>query len=139
MIRFVVVGKLKSEWARSACEDYFKRIRRFAKPELREVSDSDPEREGAEILSGIGQSTLVACDPGGKAWSSEELAELLGREGAVSFVIGGPEGLSAKVLARANHKIAFGRITLPHELARVVLLEQVYRGFTILRGHPYHR
>jgi 23S rRNA (pseudouridine1915-N3)-methyltransferase len=88
---------------------------------------------------------LVALDQRGDLASSEELAAgLLGREEqhgggrAVAFAIGGPDGHSEELRRRAGRAIAFGRITMPHRLVRVVLLEQLYRGFTILRGHPYH-
>ena len=139
MIRMLVVGKLKAKWAQLAAEDYKKRLSRFTKLDVIEVADSDPTREGVQMLGRIGQEPLICCDPSGENLSSEDLAGLLGRHGSLSFCIGGPEGLSAEVLERGQERIAFGRVTLPHELARITLLEQVYRGYTILGGHPYHR
>jgi 23S rRNA (pseudouridine1915-N3)-methyltransferase len=139
VIRMIVVGKLKAKWAQLAAEDYQKRLTRFTKLDLIEIADADPAKEGRQILSRVGQEPLICCDPEGKNITSEELAARLGKHGSLSFCIGGPEGLSAEVLARGQARIAFGRVTLPHELARITLLEQVYRGYTILGGHPYHR
>jgi len=87
---------------------------------------------------------MIALDAGGKAVSSEGFARLLAKvrdDGAkaLALIIGGPDGLSADLLATARHKVAFGAITLPHQLARIVLAEQLYRATTILAGHPYHR
>jgi 23S rRNA (pseudouridine1915-N3)-methyltransferase len=139
VIRLFVVGKLKAKWAQLADEDYRRRISRFAKLEMIEIPDADPEREGQQILGRLGQERLICCDRRGEAWSSEELARRLAAQGSLSFCIGGPEGLSDALRARGQESFAFGQVTLPHELARVTLLEQIYRGYTILGGHPYHR
>jgi 23S rRNA (pseudouridine1915-N3)-methyltransferase len=139
MIRVFAVGRLRAEWARIACDDYLRRTARFARVEVVEVADAGPEREGRTILGAIGRDHLVTCDPRGEQVRSEDLAALLGRHGSIALTIGGPDGLSADLRARADASIAFGRITLPHELARVVLLEQVYRALSIRAGHPYHR
>ena len=139
MIRVVAVGRLKEEWARLACDDYLRRANRFTRVEVDEVPDADPEREGKAILSGVGTQHLVVCDPVGELRTSEQVSTLMGRHGSLTFAIGGPDGLSDAVRDRADGSFAFGRITLPHELARVVLLEQIYRGLSIRGGHPYHR
>lgn len=139
MIRVAAVGRIRAEWARLACDDYARRIQRFGRFEVVEIADSDPPREGKAMLESAGRDHFVCCDPTGTLVSSEDLADLLGRHGAIRFAIGGPDGLSDAVRARADHSIAFGRITLPHELARVVLLEQIYRALSIRAGHPYHR
>lgn len=139
MIRILVVGRLKAGWAREAEADYRRRLGRYTRLEVHEVADSDPGREGQQILARLGQEPLVACDRRGETWSSEQLAERLAGHGSLSFCIGGPDGLDDEVRARSRECFAFGRLTLPHELARVVLLEQLYRGYTILGGHPYHR
>ncbi len=139
MIRLYVVGKLKAKWARLAEEDYRRRITRYANLDVVEIADTDPRREGQQILTRLGQERLICCDRRGEAWSSEELAQRLAAHGSLSFCIGGPEGLSDELLERGEESFAFGRVTLPHELARVTLLEQIYRGYTILGGHPYHR
>lgn len=139
MIRVFAVGRLRAEWARVACDDYLRRAARFARIEVVEVPDAGPEREGRTILGAIGRDHLVTCDRRGEPIRSEDLAALLGRHGSIALTIGGPDGLSADLRDRADASIAFGRITLPHELARVVLLEQVYRALSIRAGHPYHR
>lgn len=139
MIRVLVVGRLKAKWAQLAEADYRRRLGRFTNLDLQEIADSDPDREGQQILARLGQEPLVVCDPRGATWTSEELARRLGRHGSLSFCVGGPDGLSDAVRERASESLAFGRMTLPHELARIVLLEQLYRGYTILGGHPYHR
>jgi len=139
VIRVIVVGKLKAKWAQLADADYRKRLSRFARVELIEIPDSDPAREGKAILSKLGTEPLISCDPNGETWTSEDLARRLGGHGSLSFCIGGPDGLSKGVLDASRESFAFGRVTLPHELARVTLLEQLYRGHTILGGHPYHR
>ncbi|HKK72037.1 MAG TPA: 23S rRNA (pseudouridine(1915)-N(3))-methyltransferase RlmH [Candidatus Krumholzibacteria bacterium] len=139
MIRIFAVGRLRTEWTRVACEDYRRRASRFARIDVVEVPDTGPEREGRTVLGAIGRDHLVTCDRRGEQISSEDLAALLGRHGSIALTIGGPDGLSVALQERADASIAFGRITLPHELARVVLLEQVYRALSIRAGHPYHR
>lgn len=139
MIRILCVGKLKAAHYRAAADDYLRRLRRFAKVEIVEIPDSTPAREAQQLSSQLGGARLLACDVEGDLLSSEELSEELGRHGSLDFLLGGPEGIDAPLLSRADRRIAFGRMTLPHELARVLLLEQLYRGFTLLRGHPYHR
>jgi 23S rRNA (pseudouridine1915-N3)-methyltransferase len=102
------------------------------------------EREAEALLRGLPDgATLVALDREGQAWTSEELAARVDRwRGAarpVAFMIGGSDGLAPALVARAGERWSLGPLTLPHELARVVVYEQLYRAFTILEGHPYHR
>jgi 23S rRNA (pseudouridine1915-N3)-methyltransferase len=149
----VAVGKLKG-WAVEGCDDYLSRLRRYSPVEVVEVPEGDMNRrtteevlaaEGERFLKRIPAGThVVALDRGrGKPLSSEELArrlDVLGVSGRshVAFVLGGHLGLSSEVLGRANERLSFGSITLPHALARVVLLEQLYRGVKIRRGEKYH-
>lgn len=139
MIRVLAVGRLKAEWAQLASEDYARRIRRFGRLEVQEVPDSDPDGEARALGAMLKGGPMVVCDRRGENWSSEEISAFLGRHGGPTFVLGGPEGLSEDLRQQADHALALGAVTLPHELARVVLLEQIYRGLSILRGHPYHR
>jgi 23S rRNA (pseudouridine1915-N3)-methyltransferase len=139
MIRILCVGRLRAAHYRNATEDYVRRLRRFARLELVEFPDSNPTKEAQAIQGKLGRARVIACDPGGELWSSEDLSKELGNHGALDFLIGGPDGLDPSLLTRADQSVAFGRMTLPHELARVLLLEQIYRGYTILNGHPYHR
>jgi 23S rRNA (pseudouridine1915-N3)-methyltransferase len=142
-LRLVVlaVGRLKeSHWV-AAEADYVSRIRRYATLEVREVKD-----EAALVAALPPRARLYALDERGENLSSEELArkviaheEQHGGGAPVCFALGGAEGFSKELRARAARTIAFGRITLAHRLARVVLLEQLYRAYTILRGEPYHK
>ena len=149
----VAVGKLKG-WAADGCDDYAKRLRRYFPVEIIEVAEEDMNRrspeevlaaEGGRILRRLPQDAhVVSLDrERGKQLASEGLArrlDALGLAGRshVAFVLGGPLGLSADVLKRADELWSFGEITLPHALARVVLMEQLYRAGKIQRGEKYH-
>lgn len=154
-ITVVAVGKLKERFWVDACAEYLKRLSPFAKVVVREVPDVDPARaggvdaardkEGAAILGALGPSdhvVLMAIE--GKQRSSVDFSRrldalALGGTSDIAFVIGGSDGVNDAVRARANETLSFGLITLPHNLARVVLLEQLYRAFKISRGEPYHK
>ncbi|MDO4437603.1 MAG: 23S rRNA (pseudouridine(1915)-N(3))-methyltransferase RlmH [Coriobacteriaceae bacterium] len=154
-ITVVAVGKLKERFWADACAEYLKRLGGYANVRVVEIPDRDPAKSGGEdagralegkaILAAIPErSHVVLLDIGGKERSSEELAahldELMMRgSSSITFVIGGSCGVSDEVRARADERLSFGRITMPHNLARVVLLEQVYRAFKIMRGEPYHK
>jgi 23S rRNA (pseudouridine1915-N3)-methyltransferase len=149
----VSVGKLKG-WAAEGSEDYAKRLRRYFPVDIIEVAEEDMNRRSHnEVLSAEGdrilerlpnEAYLISLDrEKGKQHPSEKLAqrlEDLGLSGRsrVAFVIGGPLGLSPEVLKRSNELWSFGSITLPHALARVVLLEQLYRAAKIHRNEKYH-
>lgn len=157
-IQIVAVGKLKESYLVQGIAEYTKRLGPYAKLQIIEVPDEKaPEsmsaaeeqqvkqREGERLLAHIkSDAFVIALAIDGKALSSEELAAQLqnlatyGRS-QVCFVIGGSLGLDAAVLRRADLKLSFGRMTLPHQLMRLVLAEQVYRAFKIMRGEPYHR
>lgn len=154
-ITVVAVGKLKERFWADACAEYVKRLSAYASIKMVEIPDRDPAKTGGEeaaralegkaILAAIPErSHVVLLDIGGKERSSEEIAShlndlMLRGESSITFVIGGSCGVSSEVRARADERLSFGRITLPHNLARVVLLEQVYRAFKIMRGEPYHK
>lgn len=134
----VAVGRLKDAAFRTACDDYLARVRHYARVEEQEVKD------GARVLAAVpAGARLVALSRTGNAWSSRELArrterwELDARD--VAFAIGGADALPAAVLARADDVWSLSALTFPHELARVIVLEQLYRAYTIRRGEPYHR
>ena len=153
IVRLVAVGRVKDAALREACDAYATRIRRYQRLEIREVREAgrrEREAAGARKLEGealLGAvppgSHIVALTRGGEAHSSEELARLFDRwrEQArdVAFLVGGAHGLDAALLDRAHQRLTLSSMTLPHELARLVLLEQVYRALTILRGEPYHK
>ena len=149
-MRFIVVavGKLKERFWADACAEYLKRLQPYAKTAVIEVADNNPVREGEAILKALGalpeRTRVILLAIGGRMRSSEDLSahldELaLGGVGDVAFVIGGSCGVSDAVRVRADEQLSFGPITLPHNLARVVLLEQLYRACKISRGEPYHK
>lgn len=157
-IRILCVGKLKEPYFMAAEAEFLKRLRRFCTVEIAEVPDERaPEtlsaaqqrqvmdREGERLLARIGADEhVVALAIGGARRTSEAFAARLGhlRDGGarcVTFVIGGSLGLSGAVLQRANETLSLSDLTLPHRIARLVLLEQVYRAHKILFGEPYHK
>jgi 23S rRNA (pseudouridine1915-N3)-methyltransferase len=157
-IQIVAVGRLKEKYLLDGIAEYLKRLGPYAKVQIVEVPDEKaPEsmsaaeelqvkqREGERILAQLRpDSHVVAMAIDGEKWSSDELARQLGQLGTygrshVAFIIGGSLGLSDAVLKRADQRLSFGRITFPHQLMRLVLVEQVYRAFKILRGEPYHK
>ena len=144
----IAVGKLKERFWKDACAEYLKRLSAYTDITVREVPDSTPEREEAAIVAALGKlpesSHVILLDIVGKQASSEQLAtklETLAVSGVshVVFIIGGSDGVTAAVKVRSNERLSFGPITLPHNLARVVLLEQIYRAHKIIRHEPYHK
>jgi len=157
-ISIVTVGKLKEKYLKLGIEEYVKRLNSYAKIEMIEVPDekapeilSDIEmkqvkqKEGERILAKINQDTyVIALAINGKLKSSEELADNLDKlatygKSKVAFVIGGSLGLSDEVLKRADEQLSFSKMTFPHQLMRLILVEQIYRAFRINRGEPYHK
>ena len=157
-IKIVTVGKLKEKYLKDGIAEYSKRLSRFANLEMIELADektpdraSDSENqkileiEGTRILSRIGdRDFVIVLAIEGKTLSSEEFSKQLEQApingfSTLTFVIGGSLGLSPQVKKRANLSISFGRLTLPHQLMRLVLVEQIYRAFTIQQGSPYHK
>lgn len=154
-IEIICVGKLKERFWREACDEYLKRLRPYAKVQVTELPDIDPGRAGGEaqaraqegehildMLPDTGYVIALAIE--GMQRTSEQMSEHIDELGIrgtsdIVFVIGGSTGLSSAVLERANEKLSFGAITLPHNLARVILLEQLYRAFKISRNEPYHK
>ena len=151
-LRIAAVGRLKEPHWRAACDEYLKRLRPYATVEVIEVADRDISHdaakavaaEGADLLKAIPErSYVVALDLSGPQMTSTALAEhlaelLVRRRSDLTFVVGGCAGLAPDVVARADERLSLSKMTLPHQLARVVLLEQVYRAFRIMRNEPYH-
>lgn len=157
-ITLITVGKIKEKFLRDAIEEYSKRLTRYCKLDIIEVADEKTpenasekeellikEKEGEKILKNIKDNYyVIALAIHGKMISSEELANFVQTQGIngnsnLAFVIGGSLGLSSDVLNRANYKLSFSKMTFPHQLMRVILLEQIYRGFRINSGEPYHK
>ena len=145
-IQIICTGRLKEKYFTEACAEYLKRLGRYCSPEVTELPETgDIERDGEAVLSRIpaGARVIALCVEGTPR-SSEELAETLRACAAngvsrVCFVIGGSDGLSQRVKDRADEKLSMSRMVFPHHLARVMLLEQVYRAYTILSGGKYHK
>jgi 23S rRNA (pseudouridine1915-N3)-methyltransferase len=140
-IHFVFLGKTRRAECRAMIEDYAGRVRRSAEIEITEVREDSAALKRLEFAPG---ATIVLLDATGKPQTSAEFARWLGRErdrGAreISFLCGGAEGFPEALRKRATAKLSLSALTMPHELARVVLAEQVYRAFAILAGHPYPR
>ena len=157
-ITIISVGKLKEKFMRQAVEEYMKRLKAYAKVNIIEVPDEKaPEhlsesqattvkrKEGERILKHIGQNMyVITLEINGKMLTSEQLSKkledlsLYGKS-RVAFVIGGSLGISDAVQRRSDMALSFSKMTFPHQLMRIVLLEQIYRAFRIMRGEPYHK
>ncbi|MDE5897148.1 MAG: 23S rRNA (pseudouridine(1915)-N(3))-methyltransferase RlmH [Clostridia bacterium] len=142
-VNFVCVGKLKERYWREAVEEYAKRLSRFCKTEIRELPERvSPKEEAEEILRAC-RGYVFALAVEGKGRSSEKFAEkiktLCDRGEEMTFVIGSSCGLDGKVKAAANELLSFSEMTFPHQMMRVILLEQVYRAFMIVSGAEYHK
>ncbi|NFA61154.1 23S rRNA (pseudouridine(1915)-N(3))-methyltransferase RlmH [Clostridium sporogenes] len=157
-ISVISVGKIKEKFLKAAIDEYSKRLTKYCKLNIIEVPDEKTpdnasfkeeniikEKEGNLILKHIKDSGFViALDLKGKFITSEEFSGLIENcrltgNSTITFVIGGSLGLSDQVLSRANYKLSFSKMTFPHQLFRVMLLEQIYRAFRILSGEPYHK
>ncbi|MFJ7650280.1 23S rRNA (pseudouridine(1915)-N(3))-methyltransferase RlmH [Lysinibacillus sp. NPDC097279] len=157
-ITIVSVGKLKEKYLKMGIDEYVKRLGGYAKMDVIEVPDekapeqlSDAEmeivkkKEGERILAKIGPDTyVIALAINGKMKTSEEMASdieslMTYGKSKIAFVIGGSLGLHDDVLKRADEKQSFGKMTLPHQLMKLVLIEQIYRSFRIMKGEPYHK
>ena len=141
-LKIAWIGKTKEPAIASLTDEYLKRISRYADVESAVLRDEDDllAKFGAKAKN---RSTLVLLDSRGRESSSEQFAKFLSDHQErnplpLVFAIGGADGFSAETRSSAQHVISLGKMTLAHELARVVLLEQIYRAFTILKGHPYH-
>lgn len=157
-ITIIAVGKLKEKYLKQAVDEYSKRLGRYCRVDIIELSDEKTpdnasekdeiiikDKEGRVILSKIKENSyVIAMDLKGKQLSSEEFSKFIDNCGIMGnsnlvFVIGGSLGLSEEVIRRANYKLCFSNMTFPHQLFRVMLLEQIYRGFRIINGEPYHK
>ncbi len=157
-IKVIAVGKIKEKHMVEGIKEYSKRLSRYCNLEIIEVEDEKaPEnlsekeiniiknKEGNRVLSKIPLNAyIISLEIKGKQLSSEELARkiedlMIGGINDVVFIIGGSLGLSDEIIQKSNFRLSFSKMTFPHQLMRVILLEQVYRGFRIMRGEPYHK
>lgn len=157
-ITLITVGKIKEKYFTGAIDEYSKRLSRYCKLEIVQLQDEKTpdgaseaierqikDKEGERILANIKDGAyVVALAIDGKNLSSEELADFIEKKGVsgeshIQFIIGGSLGLSEAVLKRADYKLSFSRMTFPHQLMRVILLEQIYRSYRIINHEPYHK
>ena len=157
-ISIITIGKLKEKYLKQGIQEFLKRLGPYAKVEIIELPDEKaPEqlseaemvqvkdKEGERILSKISEDThVIALAIEGKQRTSEELAKEIDKlatygKSKIAFIIGGSLGLSNDVMKRANDTLSFSQMTFPHQMMRLILLEQVYRAFRINRGEPYHK
>ena len=157
-ITIVCVGKMKEKFYRDAISEYEKRLSKYCRLEIVEVSDEKTpdnaspaleeqikEKEAQRILSKIKEDTYVCTlEIAGKKFSSESFADWIEQAGirgisSICFVIGGSLGLHSSVMKRSNQSLSFSDMTFPHQLMRVILCEQIYRSFRIINGEPYHK
>lgn len=157
-ITILTVGKIKEKYLRDAIAEYSKRLSRYCKLDIIEVTDEKtPEnasetvedairsKEAERLLKNVRDGAFViTLEIGGKQLTSEKLADkidTLGVQGVshIIFIIGGSIGLGREVLARSDYALSFSKMTFPHQLMRVILLEQVYRSYRIINGEPYHK
>lgn len=148
MIKIICVGKIKESYFTSAVKEYLKRIGKYSKVEITEVSDYNFDisktmyEEGKEILSKINDKDfVVTLEIDGNSLDSVSFSNFIDKNisNNITFVIGGSYGLSEEVKKRSNYKLSFSKMTFPHQLFRVVLLEQIYRSFRIINNESYHK
>ena len=153
-IKLIAVGTKMSSWVDEGFKEYQKRLNQDVQLQLQEIpagkrgKNADiariTEKEGQAMLAAIGQNDhTIALDVQGKRYTTEKMSnrlkELLQSGQHISLLIGGPEGLAPECLAKANEKWSLSDLTLPHPLVRVLLAEQLYRCWSVIKGHPYHR
>ncbi|WP_105617321.1 23S rRNA (pseudouridine(1915)-N(3))-methyltransferase RlmH [Vallitalea okinawensis] len=157
-ITIISVGKIKEKYLKLGIDEFKKRLSKYCKLDMIEVADEKTpdnmssveekqlkDKEGNRILKHIkGTEFVISLAIDGKQYASEELADWMQKlavqgNSHLVFIIGGSIGISDEVLNRANAKLSFSKMTFPHQLMRLILLEQVYRGFRIINGEPYHK
>ncbi len=153
-IRILAVGTKMPAWVEQGCHEYAKRMPRELAVEIQEIpmakrhKNADAaqlqRQEGAQLLGQVTpRDHVVALEVNGKAWTTRQLADQIERwqlmGGNVALLIGGPDGLSEECRQRANQQWSLSPLTLPHPLVRVILAEQIYRAWSVVKGHPYHR
>lgn len=157
-IKIIAVGKIKEKYIQEGIKEFSKRLSRYCTLDIIEIDDEKaPEnlsekemeivkkKEGERVLSKIPQNSfIISLEIMGKQLSSEELSKkiddlMVNGVNDICFIIGGSLGLSEEITNKSNFKLSFSKMTFPHQLMRLILLEQVYRGFRIMKGEPYHK
>ncbi len=157
-ITLITVGKIKEKYLKDAIDEYSKRLSKYCKLEIVEVADEKTPDNASEITENAirakeaerilkyikDDAYVITLEIGGKQLTSEELSEKIDKLGVqgtshIMFVIGGSIGLGTEVLSRSDYALSFSKMTFPHQLMRVILLEQIYRSYRIIHGEPYHK
>ena len=157
-ITVITVGKIKEKYLKDAIAEYSKRLSKYCKLEIVEVADEKTPDNASEVVEDAirtkeaerilkyvkDDAFVITLEINGKQLSSEELAERIEKLGVqgtshIIFIIGGSIGLGQEVLQKSNFALSFSKMTFPHQLMRVILLEQIYRGYRIINGEPYHK
>ena len=157
-ITVITVGKIKEKYLKDAIAEYSKRLSKYCKLEIIEVADEKTPDNASEVVEDSIRSKeaerilkyvkddayVITLEIGGKQLSSEELADKIDKLGIqgtshIIFIIGGSIGLGKEVLTKSNYALSFSKMTFPHQLMRVILLEQVYRSYRIISNEPYHK
>ena len=157
-ITVITVGKIKEKFLKDAIAEYSKRLSKYCKLEIVEVADEKTPDNASEVVEDAIRSKeaerilkyvkddafVITLEINGKQLSSEELADKIDKLGVqgtshIIFIIGGSIGLGQEVLQKSNYALSFSKMTFPHQLMRVVLLEQIYRSYRIINGEPYHK
>lgn len=144
MIKIICVGKIKEKYLREAILDYEKRISKYHKITIIEVDDSNTKEESERINKYIdNRDYIITLEIEGHCLSSLELADKIDKtfisNSNITFVIGGSNGIDSSIKAKSNYSLSFSKLTFPHQLFRVILLEQIYRCFKILNNETYHK
>lgn len=144
MIKIICVGKLKEQYLKDACLEYIKRIKKYNNVELIELKDSNIKIEKDEILKHIDKKDyIITLQIEGDSLTSLELANKIDKifinNPNITFIIGGSDGLDDEIKKLSNYSLSFSKLTFPHQLFRVMLLEQIYRSFKILNNETYHK
>lgn len=151
MIRIICVGKLKESYWNDACKEYLKRLQKYASVEIIEVMDEKIDEEKVALQKEkekiekylSSKDYIITLEIEGKMFTSVELSEKLEKwrmeNSNITFIIGGSYGIHPEIKARANEKISFSKLTFPHQLFRILLLEQIYRSFKIQNNEKYHK
>lgn len=143
MIKIICIGKLKEKYLTDACLEYIKRISKYTKIEIIELKDSNILEEKERILKHINKDYIITLDIEGSIIDSPTLAKkldsILISNPNIAFIIGGSEGLHQDIKKISNYSLSFSKLTFPHQLFRVMLLEQIYRSFKIINNETYHK
>lgn len=142
MIRVLAIGKMKEKRLSALTDDFITRASKWCPIEVVELKDSNKDKEGEAILrklDSFSPGLIITMDEHGKNPTSRGVAEILSQHRSLTFIIGGPDGLSDPVRNRADRELSLSKMTFTHETARFLLAEQIYRGLSINNGHSYHR